>query len=569
MKGRSLFVVSLVLVALGSSKNARGEAVSRPDHVVSARAAIPLSSPIPSPLPDPLAALYQSWLETQAGRKSDQDLWRDTRATLEKLKPVVKLDPDVSLDPRMARRRLADQRQSDRQAELNRAVAANACFSGGTLRFDDDHFYRVVMRREDDVAAFVTGRHVVSDPGILPGVRGEHDDPAPSGPVPLLGAPAPPPSPSYHTGRVLCQVLLSYDREATADTIYRSKKSDNPISSLLPAFVAAANLPQAVAGEVSIRSLVPQAPAEVAEAVHAIRGRKPLPAEPRELVYWAEIGEIDLPFARAAIHIKDSVTEAGFIGVEGARKAKKALLKYSDHLSAFEGRQCACAGQDLVDAYKRAIDNVIINPVCNEPGNARECHDQSEKDLLDEVTAALGRCGDEQCLEVALAADKDMHAVFDTEAKNDAEFDIANEPRRMISLGLLTGAVLGGKDADRRVKVNDVGVFAADTMAGQILTAPIVNVHPWRYTPSRPRMSLGERVRFILGVAATPSPGIVGGFGIELFRGLAVTGGITELRFPVPRQGEAIGDAPKDPGRPLRNAWGTAWFVGIGARFTN
>ncbi|MGE5360079.1 MAG: hypothetical protein ACM3NQ_13760, partial [Bacteroidales bacterium] len=67
-------------------------------------------------------------------------------------------------------------------------------------------------------------------------------------------------------------------------------------------------------------------------------------------------------------------------------------------------------------------------------------------------------------------------------------------------------------------------VYAADPMP-RLLTAVVVNLHPWPYQASAQRQSWRERLRTFAGVTITPDFGLAAGIGCSVVRGLSVNAG--------------------------------------------
>jgi hypothetical protein len=90
------------------------------------------------------------------------------------------------------------------------------------------------------------------------------------------------------------------------------------------------------------------------------------------------------------------------------------------------------------------------------------------------------------------------------------------------------------------------------------LTTPLswvaVDIHPLRYDETRFSPDFRERLRAFLGIAITPNIGVVGGWGIGLFRGLTAEGGFALLLTTVEKPHSAA---------TYRGPLG-AWFVGLG-----
>lgn len=150
---------------------------------------------------------------------------------------------------------------------------------------------------------------------------------------------------------------------------------------------------------------------------------------------------------------------------------------------------------------------------------------------------------------------------------SDGESTYANVPRDIWGFGLVVGAILGDGNGTQRVVEKDK-LIAEDSLSGSVSMA-VFNLIPFAGKPGTD-MNVGQRVldrlRFFVGGAFDPAPGIAFGGSAQLIRGLSLSGGYVGISVDKIKGNDKVGEAPsQDPAFERGLAW--HWFFGFGYNF--
>jgi hypothetical protein len=116
--------------------------------------------------------------------------------------------------------------------------------------------------------------------------------------------------------------------------------------------------------------------------------------------------------------------------------------------------------------------------------------------------------------------------------------------------------------------VKVVSMFYAKDGPSTPLTYVGLDIHPARYDETRFRPTWQERFRCFVAAALTPAPGLVGGVGFGLFRGVAVEAGTGVLAPSVLPAGAKLGDMVKASAKnPTPRKATVPLFFGLGYSF--
>lgn len=143
-----------------------------------------------------------------------------------------------------------------------------------------------------------------------------------------------------------------------------------------------------------------------------------------------------------------------------------------------------------------------------------------------------------------------------------------NVPVSRVSFSGLT-AVIGSPTFPQgsiRVKESN-GLIAADSLP-RLLTAVVINYHPFGYEPSdRTRPTWRESFRFFAGPTINPEPGIAVGIAFGITRNLALAVGGSLLAFDALRADSQLGAKPVNTRDPFQTEWLRAGLVGFQLKF--
>ncbi len=116
--------------------------------------------------------------------------------------------------------------------------------------------------------------------------------------------------------------------------------------------------------------------------------------------------------------------------------------------------------------------------------------------------------------------------------------------------------------------VKVVSMFYAKDGPATPLTYVGLDIHPARYDETRFSPTWQERFRLFVAAALAPAPGLVGGVGFGLFRGLAIEAGTGVLASSVLPSGDKLGDMVKASGQnPTPRKATVPLFFGLGYSF--
>jgi hypothetical protein len=116
--------------------------------------------------------------------------------------------------------------------------------------------------------------------------------------------------------------------------------------------------------------------------------------------------------------------------------------------------------------------------------------------------------------------------------------------------------------------VKVVSMFYAKDGPATPLTYVGLDIHPARYDETRFSPSWQERFRCFVAAAVAPAPGLVGGVGFGVFRGLAIEAGTGVLAPSVLPAGAKLGDMVKPSGQnPTPRKATVPLFFGLGYSF--
>jgi hypothetical protein len=425
----------------------------------------------------------------------------------------------------------------------------------------DRTYYRLVWRGVDidgktamyQLLLHAGGRAQPAD--VLPGIRGPHDPRL----VDVLVTDI----------RVFREAGPAgiVERESPLDTlssVYVSTRVANPLAQQVPGFVAKTNVLQFWASAMGPGGRRTPAAGEPPKA--AVRRGT------RFSVY-----QVALPDKRATLKVTDSViTRLPDVDVVIERAEATAA-----RLARPDASPSPCIVQ-LVQAYVERLTRAapqcrLADPitVADTREAARDCQDTLTRALRDATTEARtwkACTTSDGWNEEITAAQLRFKTIVDAvgEGQVVATSQLNNEPRTWVTFGVMAATTVGEPrvaDGYVRAKV-DGRVFVADPMP-RLLTAAIVNLHPWPYQASSDGQSWGERVRTFAGVTITPDFGIAAGIGCGLVRGLTVNAGGSVMWTNTVRAdqvGQPIPDGV-DKNRPFALETAAAWFFGLSYTF--
>jgi hypothetical protein len=153
-------------------------------------------------------------------------------------------------------------------------------------------------------------------------------------------------------------------------------------------------------------------------------------------------------------------------------------------------------------------------------------------------------------------------------AKGDTT--LKNVPRDTVSFGLMTALRVGTpRFSALRTTLNDNGEVKEDPLP-RVVTAAIVNWHPWGYDRSKVLTWRDKgSVRLLAGGTLTPDFGVTVGAGYSPIKGLSVNVGQVLLFYNSPRTGVELDKPVPDSQRedPFKTAHGRSWIFGLSYSF--
>jgi hypothetical protein len=349
----------------------------------------------------------------------------------------------------------------------------------------------------------------------------------------------------------LYEVFIATHPKSTLVSAYASTRSENPINAQLIAFAQQVFTP--------LLSLV--------EAV--ARGGETKTAGALPPTLYVTVSSVVLPFERATMTVKSRATVS--LTIEAATKIFADLgLKLS--LGGFDQSGFA---RKLTASFVEAASQELARCKAGLTANG-DCAGLSGRlDLLFatifeqcKATCVPGSTPTDDDLKAMKGVDKAFRAVLESGLSQSVEADasLANTPATYFALGAVAGMLVSGTPDKARVTLDENGNLKADPL-GRAVTMAVVNYAPRGYDAAEASPSKRERYRLFFGGVLTPDFGIGAGGSILIVRGLAINGGGGVLFSRGLKDGDEVGNAPKDPLDPFAKATTKFWFVGLSYNF--
>jgi hypothetical protein len=344
------------------------------------------------------------------------------------------------------------------------------------------------------------------------------------------------------------EIFLSKGARDAVASAYVSTRERDPLESQLPALAQAIldpllTLLASTQGTLSLRGMAVPPP------------NAPPPPPPG---YYATVSRLTLPYARATVKV--DVRVAMPIG-KGAIEAAAAGLHERNAFTT--GAHAACA-LTLNTELKREVQAAAAT-CATRPGTCAAALTPTFKTAYD---TAIGGCLNEPELKEFNAVDASYRQLVTGfgAARVAGTFDLKNSPRRLASLGIMTGYAFGGSVKEGpRVKL-DAGKFVADPLPRR-LSLVVVNMGFRRYNAEAFHPTKAERYRWFAGAIVTPDFGVAVGASALLVRGLSANAGIGVLGVRRMHEGGVLGQAPTNGEDPLRMGHANVAFLGVGYNF--
>lgn len=351
------------------------------------------------------------------------------------------------------------------------------------------------------------------------------------------------------------------------ETLYTSGEKPNPILEQLPSFIKQLGLLEAIAAGQGVTTLSGRGIAPMSR-----RHSRPAPSVARMPEAVFKIYGPTLSHARADIAVRDWIvtkpTEEGI--ADGA-------IELRDALKATSARSSACA-RTLADAQAAALTAAAgcAVPVTSLFGaEADRCRGTLNAALDTAYSGVVGTCPPEIAFpggDPVAVVDEAFRGVAKGLGASVAQGELAlkNVPREHFSFGLMTAVRFGDvRSARPRVKMGDDNLVASDPLP-RLLTAVLVNWHPWGYDVEKINTSR-DKGSFKLsgGTTVTPDFGLIGTAGYSPLKGLTVHVGYAVLLSNSPKTNVEIGkpvpdDLKDDPFRSVRVG---TWLWGLSYSF--
>lgn len=359
-----------------------------------------------------------------------------------------------------------------------------------------------------------------------------------------------------HGVKSVWEVFLASSVDTELETSYVSTRKQNPIIEKIPGFVKLFDLG-------TMKML-----------------QKPVKQDPDPgKGVFAVISKLDFKIKRGTVEISDKASFLPRISKEKAKEIRTSSKKLLDKLSDRQGQISPCAVQVATDMATRTSEKLSQITRASPKSGAevskqwKDLSDAASSGADDAFKSSTCRLNTPQPsptqvagLDAALQVEEQFLDLISAPktTKATGSFSYENVPLSRFGLAVMAGIITNADDSDR-VKL-DSGKLAADPLNGT-MAALAVNIHPFKFDPVPTKMSLAERLRIFIGASFSPEPGVIGGVGIGLVRGLSVNVGYGNMWVDVVKEGDEIGQEPTDPEKPFETGRRNFWFAGFGYNF--